>query len=131
MFATLAAIGTADTPAAPISGLILSLTNRFIILAMITPAAVPIPNAIMPKAKIPKVSAVKNFSATNFEPTLKPRTIVTIFMSEFWTTSLNLSTTKDSFKRLPKQNIPNSGAADGSNKPTNSNSIKGKNIFSL
>ena len=37
---------------------------------MITPAAVPIPNAIMPKAKIPKVSAVKNFSATNFEPTL-------------------------------------------------------------
>ena len=77
------------------------------------------------------LTAVKNFSATNFEPTLKPRTIVTIFMSEFWTTSLNLSTTKDSFKRLPKQNIPNNGAADGSNSPTNSNSIKGKNIFSL
>ena len=42
---TRAAIGTADTPAEPISGLIFSLEKRFMNLARSTPPAVPIPKA--------------------------------------------------------------------------------------
>src|SRR5690606_18866831 len=40
LFETRAAIGTADTPADPIRGLILCWLNRFISLAISTPAAV-------------------------------------------------------------------------------------------
>ena len=131
LLTTLAAIGTAETPAAPISGLILVLLKIFIIFATITPVAVPIAKAIMPKIRMPNVSGVKNLSAASFDPTDKPKKIVTIFIKEFCATSLNLSTTKDYFIRLPKQSIPNRGAALGSNKPTNKNSIIGKIIFSF
>ncbi len=40
LWTTLAAIGTAETPAAPIIGLIFSLIKRFISLARVTPKAV-------------------------------------------------------------------------------------------
>src|SRR5690554_2818244 len=56
LFDTRAAIGTADTPADPIRGLILlEVVNLFMILAMMTPAAVPMQNATIPSDKIPKV----------------------------------------------------------------------------
>ena len=73
LFATRAAIGTADTPAAPIKGLIGDLLNLFITLAINTPQAVPIQNAIAPNAKIPNVSALRKASALNFEPTASPQ----------------------------------------------------------
>ena len=63
------------------------------IFAINTPEAVPIANAITPNTKIPKVSAVRNFSASSCDPTLSPKKIVTILIKEFCTTSLNLSTT--------------------------------------
>ena len=49
LFDTRAAIGTAETPAEPINGLIFSLLNLFINFAINTPLAVPIPKAITPK----------------------------------------------------------------------------------
>jgi hypothetical protein len=54
LFDTRAAIGTAETPAEPINGLTLLslLENKFIILAIITPAAVANENAKMPRIKM-------------------------------------------------------------------------------
>ena len=70
---TLAAIGTAETPAEPINGLIGSLESLFINLAINRPATVPTEKAAKPRKMIPKVSGTKNLSAANFEPTAKPR----------------------------------------------------------
>ncbi len=52
---TLAAIGTAETPAEPISGLIVPPDNLFIRRASNTPDAVPIANAITPSTIIVNV----------------------------------------------------------------------------
>ena len=43
----------------------------------------------------------------------------------------SLVATSDSFSKLPKQNIPNKGAADGSIKPINMVRVIGKIIFSV
>jgi hypothetical protein len=51
----LAAMGTADTPAEPMSGFTLSFTTRFMSLANRIPPIVPQLKAINPKAKIAKV----------------------------------------------------------------------------
>ena len=53
-------MGTAETPAAPIKGLIFCLENTFISLAISTPAAVPIENATIPRANIPSVLETRN-----------------------------------------------------------------------
>ena len=64
------AIGTAETPAEPMRGLILSLLKRFINLASKTPPAVPIEKATSPKTNIPIVSNRKNFpQLIYFQPT--------------------------------------------------------------
>ena len=94
------------------------------------PAAVPMEKAIAPSAKIPKVSTVKNLSADNFEPTANPKKIVTTLINSFCALLLNLSTTPDSFIRLPKQNIPTKGVAVGKNKIHRNSTAKGKMIFS-
>ncbi|CSC54211.1 Uncharacterised protein [Vibrio cholerae] len=52
---TRAAIGTAETPADPISGLSLVVVKRFISFAINTPAAVPTQNATIPSTKMPMV----------------------------------------------------------------------------
>ena len=83
LFETRAAIGTAETPAEPIKGLILFLLNKFMVFAIITPQAVPIANATIPNNKIPKVSGCKNLSAINFEPTAKPKKMVTMLIKAF------------------------------------------------
>ena len=63
IWATLAAIGTADTPAAPIRGLILPPVILFISLARSTPPAVPHPKATMPRAMILIVCQVRKVPA--------------------------------------------------------------------
>ena len=124
-------MGTADTPAAPIKGFTLFLLNTFISFATNIPDAVPIAKATIPSNKIPSVSGVKNLSAASFDPTDRPRKIVTILIYEFWATSLSLSTTKDSFIKFPKQSMPRRGAALGNRSPTISNNDIGNIIFSL
>src|SRR5690554_4281992 len=110
---TRAAMGTADTPAEPINGLIGSLVNLFISFAISTPEAVPTPKATIPKPRIPRVWPSRNLSAISLEPTDRPRKMVTMLISAFWAVSLKRSTTPHSRIRLPKQNIPSSGAASG------------------
>ncbi|VGQ13420.1 hypothetical protein SB5544_05187 [Klebsiella variicola] len=53
-----------------------------------------------------------------------------MLINAFCTVSLSRSTTPLSRIRLPKQNIPSSGAASGSRRATSSNSTAGKRIFS-
>ena len=83
LLATRAAIGTADTPAAPISGLIGFFDNLFINFAINTPLAVPTQKATAPRAKIPKVSTFKNLSADILDPTASPKKTVTVFIISF------------------------------------------------
>ena len=68
MLTTRAAIGTALTPAAPISGLIGSRLIRFINFASSTPDAVPMAKATSPRARMPSVSALRNSSAAELAP---------------------------------------------------------------
>ncbi len=128
---TRAAIGTAETPAEPINGLIGSLVKAFISLAISTPAAVPTAKAIIPNARIPSVCASRKLLAISLEPTDNPRKIVTMLINAFWAVSLRRSTTPHSRIRLPKQNIPSSGAASGRNKTTAISTTSGKTIFSF
>ena len=82
-FKTLAAIGTAETPAEPISGLMGVEDNLFINFAINIPHAVPIANATIPNNKIPNVFESRNLSALSFEPTDKPKNIVVMLISAF------------------------------------------------
>ena len=66
---TRAAIGTADTPAEPIRGLIFFLRKRFMNFAMRTPAAVAIAKAKRPIKIIPKDWGLMIFSGVICEPT--------------------------------------------------------------
>lgn len=70
---TRAAIGTAETPAAPIMGFTLPLDSLHITLPSSTPPAVPTENAIRPRTMIFNVSTRRNASALAFAPTVIPR----------------------------------------------------------
>ena len=63
---TLAAMGTAETPAEPISGLMGVDESLFMIFAKMIPDAVPIQNATKPNNKIPMVSTVKKIFGGQF-----------------------------------------------------------------
>ncbi len=71
----------------------------------------------------------RNLSATSFAPTDSPRKMVTILISPFCTVSLRRSTTPPRI-RLPKQNIPSSGAASGSSSHQHESKSPGKSDFS-
>ena len=132
LFETRAAIGTAETPAEPMSGLTFSFETRLRILAMITPAAVPTQKAHSPSARMPSVVPERNFSHASFEPTDKPSMIVTILMSAFDIVSAMRATEgPTSFARLPSISAPMSGTADGSNTAQSRSTTSGKQIFSI
>ena len=131
MFTTRAAIGTAETPAAPINGFTLFFgENMFIIFAKITPEAVAIENAHKPKNKIPKVSRVKNLSADSLEPTDKPNKIVTILINSFCNVFDNLSVTPHCITKLPNVKAPNNGVASGKKIIHKPKTTIGNKIFS-
>ena len=110
---TRAAIGTADTPAEPISGLIFSLLKRFIIFAKITPDAEPNENATIPNVRMPRVFQLRKASAVAVAPTEIPRKMVTMFINSFCTVFDKRSVTPHSFIKLPNIKQPISGAAEG------------------
>ena len=130
LLATRAAMGTAETPAAPISGLTALPVTRYITLPINTPAAVPIENATMPSRSIPRVSALRNLSAASLEPTARPRKIVTMLINSFCAVLLRRSTTPHSRIKFPKQSMPINGVAEGSNRIATSSRISGNRIFS-
>ena len=129
--ATRAAIGTAETPAAPISGFSFSLLNAFISFAIRTPAAVAIENAARPRNKIPSVSLARNLSADSFDPTVRPMKIVTMLHKSFAAVFARRSTTLLSRSRLPNISIPIRGAALGTNRMQSRTTRNTKTIFSL
>ncbi len=115
---TRAAIGTADTPAEPIRGLILSLKNLFITFASKMPEAVPMAKATTPSARIASVFGVRKFSAVAVAPTVVPRKMVTILISAFWAVSSRRAVTPLSRKRLPSISMPIRELAAGTTRVT-------------
>ena len=112
---TRALSGTAETPALPMSGLILlpSFRNRLKNFTNSTPPQVAITNEIAPSTKMPIDLAVRKVVACVEAPTVKPIRIVTMSMSGPFAVSAKRLVTVLSFSRLPKNNIPSSGRPDG------------------
>ncbi|GIS37106.1 MAG: hypothetical protein Ct9H90mP9_1360 [Pseudomonadota bacterium] len=100
---TRAAMGTADTPAAPIKGLIGIDESRFINLASKTPDAVPMEKAITPRIKDPYCFKIQKLGRQQFTPNPKGRgKIVTALMSAFCMVSESRSTTPHSRASFPQ-----------------------------
>ena len=64
-------------------------------------------------------------------PTVKPRKIVTMFISSLDMALLRRSATPDSLARLPSIRQATSGAAEGTSRATNTVIMIGKTIFSF
>jgi len=132
LFETRAAIGTAETPAEPISGLIGSLHSLFISRPIRQPPAVPKLKAISPSTRMPSVSELRNFSQANLEPTDSPSMIVTTLINAFDMVSANRATFGPTSRhRLPSISAPISGTALGSSSEQSSNTVSGKQTFSI
>ena len=129
--ATLAAIGTAETPAAPIRGLTLPLVMTYKSLPRRTPPAVEKQNARSPRPTIISVLICKKLWPLAVAPTVSPSMIVTMFIKAFCAVSLSLSTTPHSRKRLPSISMPRRGATDGSIKAQMRRTTTGNTIFSI
>ena len=110
---TLAAIGTADTPAEPISGFTFPPVTLHISLPNNTPAAVPNANATSPSTTILIVSQFKNASALVVAPTEVPSRITTIYINAFDAVSVSCLTTPHSLNKLPSISMPTNGAVVG------------------
>ncbi|SCJ53256.1 Uncharacterised protein [uncultured Blautia sp.] len=128
---TRAAMGTADTPAEPMRGLIFSLRNRFMNLASSTPPAVPKLKATMPMAMMARVRGLRKVFPVAVAPTETPRKMVTMLMSSFCTVLLSRSVTPHSRNRLPSIKQAISGAAEGTSRATNTVTTMGNTIFSF
>ena len=129
---TLALSGTADTPAAPTSGLILlpSLINKFITLANMIPPAVAIIKDKAPSTKINIDSLVRNTSACVEAPTVSPNKMVTISIRDVLAVSAKRFVTPLSLRIFPKNSIPSNGNAPGEIKVVKIKATIGKMIFS-
>ena len=128
---TRAAIGTAETPAEPISGLTFLPDSLHMMLPPMRPPAVEMPNATRPRKMIFRVSAFRKLEATMVAPTEVERKIVTMFMRAFCTVSDRRSVQPHSRKRLPSIRQPISGAVDGRSRMTKMVTMIGKRIFSV
>ncbi|MPN45336.1 hypothetical protein SDC9_192903 [bioreactor metagenome] len=128
---TRAAMGTAETPALPMSGLTGCFgSSLFISLAIRTPAPVPKAKATIPKSRMPRVLRFRKWEASIFEPTESPRKIVTIFIRAFCMVSERRLATPHSLARLPNIRLPTSGVAEGSRMAHAVRTVSGKRIFS-
>ena len=123
-------MGTAETPAEPMRGLIFSFRKRFMILASSTPPAVPKPKATTPIARICRVCTLRKVVAVAVAPTETPRKITTMFISSLAEVLVSRSTTPDSLNRLPSIRQAIRGAAEGTSRATNTVTTTGKTIFS-
>ena len=126
---TRAAMGTADTPAAPIIGFTFPRVITYISLPSSVPAAVPTTKAARPRPMIMMVLIVRNSSADILEPTATPRKIVTMLISSFWAVLDRRSTTPASRKRFPSISMPINGLAAGTSSAEAMVVRTGKRIF--
>ena len=128
-----AAIGTALTPALPISGFILLSfeRKRFIIFTKSTPLADAMTKAKAPMAKILMVSSVRNSLAWVEQPTVSPSSITTMSLSDVEAVLARRSVFPLSFSRLPKNSMPSRGSPEGTMKVVMSRPMMGKSIFSV
>ena len=100
-------------------------------LASRTPPAVPKPNATTPMHMISMVWRDRKVVAVAVAPTVKPRKMVTMFISSLPAVLVRRSTTPDSLKRLPSMRQAIRGAAEGTSSATNTVIMMGKMIFSF
>ena len=123
-------MGTADTPAEPMRGLILPPDTLYMILPINRPPMVENMKAITPSTTIIRVWRDRNRAATVVAPTLMPKNRVTMFIRAFWAVSLSRSVTPVSLSRLPNMRQPISGAVEGMSRMTKVDTAMGKTIFS-
>ena len=128
---TRAAIGTAETPAEPISGLMVPPERMFISLASSTPPAVPQPKATTPSTTMYRVWGVRKDEPVVVAPTVRPRKMVTMLHSSFWAVLEMRSTTPQTRIRLPSISMPISVAASGSSRETMMVTAMGKMMVSV
>lgn len=108
-------IGTADTPALPISGFsfLCSGRNKFINLTKSTPEHVATTKAQAPSTKMKIVFIVRNSLACVEQPTVRPSNITIMSLSDEPAVFARRVVLPDSFNRFPKNNIPRSGIPEG------------------
>ena len=113
-----ALIGTALTPAFPISGFSFLPfgKKRFISLTNKIPLADAMMKARAPRAKILMVFNVRNSEAWVEQPTVRPRRITTISFKLLLAVLASRVVFPLSFRRFPKNSIPSKGKPDGTMK---------------
>ncbi len=119
------AMGKAEIPAAPISGLILPPVSTHINFPNNKPATVSSTKANKPKTMILPVSRFKNAAALIVAPMARPKNNVAMLMISFCAALLKRSTTPETLSRFPSMSIEMSGVASGTSKPTTSVSTMG------
>lgn len=112
---TRADMGTAETPAAPMQGLILfpSGRNRLRSFAKSTPPAVLKMKAMQPRTRMKMVWGLMKLVPSIVEPTASARKIVTALIRWVPAVLLRRSVTPDSRIRFPNMSIPINGATEG------------------
>ena len=88
-------------------------------------------NAMSPQAIMRRVFISRKFSALAVAPTVRPRNMVTIFISSFCAVFESLSVTPHTLRRLPNIRHPTNGTASGTIIPTTNVTTMGKSIFSV
>ena len=133
LFEIRADIGTAETPALPMSGLIFLPfgRNRLNTLTKSTPDIEAMINAIAPRKKIFSVSKVKNSEACVDAPTVRPSSITMMSLRALLAVLARRVVTPLSRSRLPKKSMPSNGRADGTTKQVRSKPTIGNMIFSF
>ncbi len=108
-------MGTAETPAAPMHGLMRlpSGNSRFMPFASRMPPAVLATNATAPSSRMNSVSGRRKLAPSIVAPTTSPSRIVTMLISGPDAVLASRSVTPDSRSRLPNISRPISGAAGG------------------
>ena len=124
-------MGTAETPAAPIRGLILPFVTIYSTLPISTPPAVEQMQAVRPSTTISSVLSWMKSCPFAVAPTHTPSMMVTMFISAFCAVSDRRSTTPDSRNRLPSMNMPSSGTTEGRIRAMSTSTTIGKMIFSV
>ncbi len=124
-------MGTAETPAAPITGFTFPFEIQYMSFPRRTPPAVAKMKATQPSTKIIMVSHSKKAAAVRVEPTVMPSMMTTVFIRAFCAVSDSLSTTRHSRRRLPKANMPINGAARGTRIPPTTATMMGNSILAV